>query len=76
MALSILVPATLVFAASVGDTIEPLGHLKYAITGEYNRIIDKDLDLIAIILNTGKILESLNREWLRSFALTGHRQDC
>ena len=44
MALSILVPATLVFAASVGDTIEPLGHLKYAITGEYNRIIDKDLE--------------------------------
>lgn len=34
---------SLVYAASIGDTIEPLGNLKLAINGEYNGVFDRDL---------------------------------
>jgi len=41
---SLTMLTTMAFAASVGDIIEPIGHLKVAVSAEADYILDKDLD--------------------------------
>jgi len=44
IALAVAATGTAVYAASLGEHIEPLGHLKYAVSAEYNHIIDRDFE--------------------------------
>jgi len=44
MVMAFAVTSGAAYAASLGEHIEPLGHLKYAVSAEYNHVIDKDFE--------------------------------